>query len=105
MIEKSLLKNGIIQYTYWKDDSIAPVGLLWATFSKGRDNKDIGLLLNLMVAHWCRKQGIGTSLLEAMKEDCSVMISPDGSEEGGAETMKKFGFIFNDKVNMWVYSK
>jgi hypothetical protein len=105
MIEKSLLKNGIIQYTYWKDDSIAPVGLLWATFTVGKGEKTIGLLLNFMVAHWFRRNGVGTELLKAMIEDCDVMISPDGSLEGGEETMKKFGFIFDDKVNMWVYTK
>lgn len=105
MIEKSLLKNGIIQYTFWREDSMPPLGLLWATYTTGKNSKVVGLLLNLMVVHWCRRKGVGTDLLKAMVEDCDIIISPDGSLEGGEDIMKKFGFEFSEKINMWVYTK
>jgi hypothetical protein len=103
MIDKTQLKGGIIQYTYWEDTSNSPLGILWVIFAKGQTGKRIAFLLNAMTAHWARRKGICTELHSAVNNDADLMISPSGSEEGGAEFLKKYGFVFNENLDMWVY--
>jgi GNAT superfamily N-acetyltransferase len=99
------IKNAISQYTYWSELSDSPLGVCWIRYAVGQNGEKVALLLNIMVAHFFRRQKVATELLNKVLEETKVIFTPSGSDEGGVEMLKKFGFILNEDMNVWVFIK
>jgi GNAT superfamily N-acetyltransferase len=103
MIDCIALKNCITQYTYWNDLSDSPLGVCWIRFAVGEDGGKVALLLNIMTVSFYRRKGVASELLKEVSKEADVILTPQGSEEGGKELIKNFGFIYNADFNMWIF--
>lgn len=101
----TMLKAGVMQYSYWEDFLNSPVGIIWITFAYGQNKKKIALLLNVITTNFYRRKGVATKLLKHVLNEVDVIITGSGSAEGGEELLKNFGFKYDDTLNLWFFIK
>ena len=105
MIEVLVLKNCTSQFTYWDNLSDSPLGVCWIRFYLGQNKEKVAILLNIMTSRFHRRKGVATELLNEVLKETKVIVTPSGSDEGGKEFIKHFGFIHNDSLNVWAFIK
>jgi hypothetical protein len=104
-IDKIRLRNGVVQYICWNELLDYPVGILWVRLYQGEGNKRIAQLLNAMTITEERRKGVCTALHNAVLDEAEVLLSASGSNEGGKEFLKKYGFIHDNTLDIWVLTK
>ena len=105
MIDKTLLSNGVIQYTFWDFISAPPVGFIWIIITEGESGKRIALILNMYTASWARRKGICRKLIEEINSNCDIVVTASGSLEGGKDFLNNIGFLYHPGIDMWIYKK
>jgi GNAT superfamily N-acetyltransferase len=96
----SHIGNGLYQYTLFVDGYADPFGFFWVRLSKGEEKK-IGLLIYAYVMPFARGLGVSEYILARLMEDCDIIISGKSTQEG-INKMKKLGFIYDEKTDLWI---
>ena len=104
-IIKTELKNAVTQYTLWEDFCNSPLGVLWVNYTTGQNGKKIALVLNIISVQFYRRKKVATKLLDCVSLEAETMITSSVSDDGGKEFSEKYGFKYNDKLNLWAYKK
>lgn len=101
------IDNGISQYICWSKKCDSPVGFLWIRFRISQCGLMTGDILNCYTVEWARKQGIAKYLYDYVLSIPEVisLTTPMGTDTGGKEFLKKYGFNFNEDIGLWTYAK
>ena len=86
-IDVRSMGGGMWMYLYKHDDQAMPFGLLWGTPREGQF-----YVYGCYVPTWARRQGVMTKLHESVHVQYPVIMTGQGSKEGGAEFIKAYGY-------------
>lgn len=101
------ISNGVAQYTCWSEKCDSPLGFLWIRFRISQNGLMTGDILNCYTVEWARRHGIAKSLYNFVLSSKEVisLTTPMGTDTGGKEFLKKYGFNFNEDIGLWIYTK
>lgn len=91
-VECAAVGFGFWLYLCWAREVAGPVGLVWGIPSSLRDGRGHFDVIGSYVPPAYRRKGIRTLINNEILKECEVIVSRDGSEEGGAVFMEAFGY-------------
>ena len=78
-----------------------PVGFVWGV----GDSRRVFEVAGSYTEPWARRQGVRTRINEAIMRDYLVVRTNYGSDEGGAQFMRKQGYKFSRILRCWYLTR
>ena len=110
--------RGFLQYTLFPFEDTHPAGFIWLRRTKIGDadnpakwsagKKQAGIMADIAwiwVQGPYQRQGVASALLDEVLRDVDVAVTPTGSEEGGYELLKAYGFRYDRRADCWVWRR
>lgn len=92
--------QGILLYHAWEPKYPAPIGFVWGM---PRAHKDKGTfdVFGSFVQTWARRHGVRTKINEQILKHSELIITSNGTKEGGAAFLKASGYKLNKAIGLY----
>ena len=101
-VDTSDLGHGLVQYTAYESNWVAPVGMAWVLGTSGE--KEVAVIYDCYVPISRRRDGVMRAILDKMFERYEVVIS-DGVTTEGVGFMRHMGFKYRKETGDYYKEK
>jgi hypothetical protein len=99
------LRQGILLYTAYSPVAPSAAGSVWVQRTNNQRGEQVAIVLDSYVPQWARRQGIRTLINKTIAKHADIIMSPQGSKDGGEAFMKAEGYVLDKATGWWVWRK
>ena len=95
---------GCRQYTAFHPDYPGPVGVVWASLRSDGECQSANVIHSYTLPFY-RRRGIRSLINKTIMEECEVITTPGGSDDGGLDFLKAAGYQYDPQRKDWFLTR